>query len=138
MTFRHAIVLCFAAFSAASALAQTQTQTTPAPEATQPDVLILANVRARELRFDAVPQVSVTFPGQENNATVWHSDRFNLPDQVQPYVIYRDIGIRLVISSSLPNIEQIVDEALAPEPAQAESTKPTTKTATKKSSRHRR
>lgn len=91
----------------------------PAFAQTQPDVAILATVHAKELRFTEVPQVSVTFPGQENNQTVWHTDRENLPSPVQPYVIYRDIGIRLTISSTLPNIEQIVDEALAPEPAPA-------------------
>ena len=91
---------------------------------TEPDVAILATVRAKELRFEQVPEVKVTFPDQEKNQTVWHSDRTNLPDKVQPYVIYRDIGIRLTISSTLPNIEQIVDEALAPEPTPQPAPKP--------------
>lgn len=79
---------------------------------TQPDVAILATVHARELRFDQVPEVKVTFP--DNNVHVSKTDRTNLPDQVQPHVIYRDIGIRLTITSTLPDIEKIVDEALAP------------------------
>jgi hypothetical protein len=81
----------------------------PAPP---PDVAILANVRARELRFSAVPDVNVTFRG--NGRTVWKSDRTNLPDDVQPHVTYRDIGIRLTITSTLPNIEEILDDALKP------------------------
>lgn len=81
----------------------------PQPEAAvQPDgdIVIFANVRARELRFDEVPEVRVT-------ATTSDTERTNLPDQVQPHVTYRDIGIRLTITSTLPNIEQILDEALA-------------------------
>ncbi len=87
-----------------------------AAQTTQPDVAIYATVHAKELQFSEVPDVKVTFPNQEKNQTVWHSDRTILPDQVQPHVLYRDIGLRLTITSTLPNIEQIVDEALAPEP----------------------
>jgi hypothetical protein len=82
------------------------------PAETQPDIAILATVRAKELRFSAVPNVTVTFADQARNATVWTTDRENLPDRVQPNVTYRDIGIRLTITSTLPNIEQILDEAL--------------------------
>lgn len=94
-------------FAAAAAVAQEPQQ--------QPDVAILANVRAKELRFTEVPDVKVTFPDQPRNQTVWKSDRTNLPDQVQPYVTYRDIGIRLTITSTLPNIEEILDDALGPQ-----------------------
>ena len=83
---------------------------------TQPDIAILTNVRARELRFEEVGKVSITVSGSVNGqpaATVSKSDRKNLPEQVQPYVTYRDIGIRLTITSTLPDIEQILDEALA-------------------------
>ena len=51
---------------------------------TEPDIAILANVRAKELRFDVVPDVKVTFPDQQNNKTVWHSARPILPEHVQP------------------------------------------------------
>ena len=68
---------------------------------------IFATVRARELRFEQVPNVRIT-------ATASNTERTNLPDQVQPYVTYRDIGIRLTITSTLPDIEQILDEALGP------------------------
>lgn len=103
----------FAGFALAALLAATDA---PSP---QPDVAIFANVRARELRFETVPQVTVRFTG-EGNATEWTSDRTNLPDDVQPRVLYRDIGIRLRITSTLPNIEAILDEALGP----AETPKP--------------
>jgi hypothetical protein len=97
---------------------------------TQPDIAILANVRARELRFEEVGKVSITVFGSVNGqpaATVSKSDRQNLPEQVQPYVTYRDIGIRLTITSTLPDIEQILDEALAaptPAPSAAPRKKP--------------
>jgi hypothetical protein len=83
-------------------------QQTPAVESA--DVAIIARVRAKQLRFDKVPEVRVTFRG--TGATVWKTDRTNLPDEVQPNVTYRDIGILLTITSTLPNIEQILDDAL--------------------------
>lgn len=109
-------------------------QNTPASAAAEPDIAILASVHAKTLQFTVTPDVNVTFPDQEKNQTVWRSDRTNLPQQVQPNVIYRDIGIRLTISSSLPNIEQIVDEALGP----ATTTKPAPKPASTKSKSRRR
>jgi hypothetical protein len=84
-----------------------------------PDVAIFANVRARELRFDEKPDVRVTVHGDVNGrpaATVSKTDRVNLPEEVQPRVLYRDIGILLTITSTLPDIETIVDEALAESP----------------------
>ena len=84
----------------------------PPPAETQPDVAILARVQAKELRFEVVPKVTVTFDDEHRNHTVWKSERTNLPDEVQPHVTYRDIGIRLTITSTLPDIEQILDEAL--------------------------
>ena len=99
--------------SFAAAVAQAQTAATP-------DVAILANVQARELRFEQVPDVRIVVSGNAGAKpaqTVSHSERRNLPDQVQPRVIYRDIGIRLTITSTLPDIETIVDEALGTAPA---------------------
>ena len=93
----------------------------PAPQpaaAAQPDIAITARVKAKSLRFTVVPNVNVTFTGSLNgvkNVTVWKTDRENLPEKVQPNVTYRDIGIRLTITSTLPNIEEILDDALGPE-----------------------
>ena len=82
------------------------------------DVAIVANVRAKELRFTQTPEVRVTLRCEVNGAacaTVSKTDRRNLPEKVQPNVTYRDIGIRLTITSTLPNIEQILDEVLGPQ-----------------------
>jgi hypothetical protein len=103
---RSAFVI-FAVLISTTAVGQNAPDQNPTP-----DVAILATVHAKELRFTEVPEVKVTFPGQPKNQTVWKSDRTNLPDQVQPYVTYRDIGIRLTITSTLPNIEEILNEAL--------------------------
>lgn len=73
------------------------------------DVAIYATVHARELRFSEVPRGVVTSPPSK-------TERTNLPDQVQPHVTYRDIGIRLTITSTLPNIEEILDQALQEKP----------------------
>jgi hypothetical protein len=76
------------------------------------DLVIIANVTAKELRFDAVPNPTVEFPGQPKRDTEWSAERTNLPPQVQPGVTYRDIGIRLKIVSRFADIDRIVAEAL--------------------------
>jgi hypothetical protein len=95
--------------------AQTTGQT-PASSQSVPeddaDLAIIANVTAKELKFDAVPNPSVEFPGQPRRATEWSAERTNLPPQVEPGVTYRDIGIRLKIVSRFADIERIVAEAL--------------------------
>ena len=76
------------------------------------DLSITANVTARELLFEVVPNPTVEFTGQPRRDTVWEAERTNLPAQVQPGVTYRDIGIRLTITSVFADIERIVAEAL--------------------------
>jgi hypothetical protein len=81
------------------------------------DLVIIANVQAKELRFDVVPNPTVEFPGKPRRETEWSAERTNLPQQVQPGVTYRDIGIRLKIVSRFADIERIVAEALGEIPA---------------------
>ena len=76
------------------------------------DIAITATVHADELEFEIVPKVTVTFSGAPERLTEWTSNRENLPDKVEPKVIYRDIGITLKIVSVFADIERIVDEAL--------------------------
>jgi hypothetical protein len=90
-----------------------------------PDLSITANVTARELRFEVVPTPKVEFPGRPRRDTVWEAERTNLPPQVQPGVTYRDIGIRLRITSVFADIERIVAEALGEIPA-SDDTQPKT------------
>ena len=90
----------------------------PAPQASPEtaDLAITATVTARELRFDVVPNPDVKFTGHPERNTVWDAQRENLPRPVQPGVTYRDIGIRLTITSVFADIDRIVAEALGEVP----------------------
>ena len=82
------------------------------PDVEAADVALIANITIREMRFDAVPNPTVEFLGKPKTSNIWHADRYNLPDQVQPGVTYRNVGIRLKITSRLAEIDRIVSEAL--------------------------
>jgi hypothetical protein len=82
------------------------------PDVQEADVAIIANITAKELRFDVVPDSTVVFFDKPNNQTIWHADRYNLPDKIEPGVTYRNIGIRLKITSRFADIDRIVAEAL--------------------------
>ena len=88
------------------------TPITEDPAVAVADVAITARVKARELRFDVVPNPSVEFPCKPNCETSWEAERENLPTPVQPGVTYRNIGIRLKITSVFSDIDRIVAEAL--------------------------
>src|SRR6476620_5010717 len=96
-------LLFIVAIFASSASAQ---QPTPTPGPANDDILILVNLTAKELKFDSVPTPTVEFPGTPARTTVWMTDRQNLPDQVEPGVTYRNIGIQLRISSRFEDIER--------------------------------
>ena len=76
------------------------------------DVAITATVRAREMRFDAVPEVTVIFNGRPARITVWEAERENFPRPVQPGVTYHNITVRLTILSRFEDIDRIVEELL--------------------------
>ena len=86
------------------------------PSVETADVAITARVRAESLRFDVVPNPKVEFSGQPERNTVWEAERENLPTPVEPGVTYRDIGIRLKITSVFTDIDRIVAEALGEVP----------------------
>ena len=81
------------------------------------DLSITARVTARELLFRKVPNPRVEFPGRPERRTLWEAERENLPEQVQSGVTYRDIGIRLRITSVFADIDRIVAEALGEVPS---------------------
>lgn len=89
------------------------------------DVVITATVRAKELKVEIVPTPKVEFPGTPRRQNVWEADRENLPAQIQPGVVYRDIGVRLRIYTRFAEIQRIVLEAIdEPLPAQNNSQPP--------------
>jgi hypothetical protein len=123
------LLACF--WPAPRALAQTepatgQTSTTATNPAQQRsasatpskpnDIEITANVTARELRFEVVPNPTVEFPGSPERETAWEAERQNLPRPVQPGVTYRNIGVQLKITSVFADIDRIVAEALGEVP----------------------
>jgi hypothetical protein len=86
------------------------------PAVEKADLSITAHVRARSLKFETVPNPTVEFPGSPARDTVWEAQRENLPTPVQPGVTYRNIGIRLKITSIFRDIDRIVAEALGEVP----------------------
>jgi hypothetical protein len=88
------------------------------------DLSITANVTARELRFETVPNPKVEFPGKPERTTVWEAERQNLPRPVEPGVTYRNIGIQLKITSVFKDIDRIVAEALGEVPASDDAAPP--------------
>jgi hypothetical protein len=61
-----------------------------------PDIELTADVKARELRFDEVPQTEVHPPAQ--------TERKNLPEEVRPEhagVTFRNISVRMRIANEL-------------------------------------
>jgi hypothetical protein len=113
------LLLCVCAINAQqnNFAEQNSTQQATPEDIANADVLILANVRARELKFETVPNTRVDFPGTQTRRTFWEADRQNLPRPVEPGVTYRNIGIQLRIVSRFADIERIVAEALGEIPA---------------------
>ena len=94
------------------------------PDVEAADIAIIADIKAETLLFEAVPNPKVEFPGNQKLKTVWEAFRDNLPNPVQPGVTYRNIGIRLKITSAFADIDRIVSEALGEVPV-SDNTKPT-------------
>ena len=86
------------------------------PDVESADISITATVKAQSLRFDVVGNPTVEFTGKPDRTTLWEAERENLPRPVQPGVTYRDIGIRLKITSVFADIDRIVAEALGEVP----------------------
>jgi hypothetical protein len=86
------------------------------PSVENADISITAHLKARSLKFETVPNPTVEFPGQPARDTVWEAQRENLPTPVEPGVTYRNIGIRLKITSVFRDIDRIVAEALGEVP----------------------
>jgi hypothetical protein len=57
------------------------------------DIEIGAVVRAKKLRFDSKPETEIKFPGSAPSSGS-HTERKNLPDEVEPGVTYKDVEVR--------------------------------------------
>lgn len=58
------------------------------------DVELFTGVRAKSLRFETVPKPRVSFDGEPGERSSSKTERENLPDEVEPGVTYREIGVR--------------------------------------------
>jgi hypothetical protein len=67
----------------------------------RPDIELTAGVKARELRFDEVPETEVHPPAQ--------TERENLPEEVRPEhagVTFRNVSVRMRIANELTVTER--------------------------------
>jgi hypothetical protein len=71
-----------------------------------PDIEITADVKARELRFEKVPETEVRFPGHPERESVSGTEREGVPEEVEPGVTYRDPRVRLRIASALADADR--------------------------------
>ena len=60
----------------------------------EPDVELKVSVRAEEVRFECKPEVEVEVYADSPATAESQSERENLPDEVEPGVIYRDVAVR--------------------------------------------
>lgn len=70
-----------------------------------PNIEFTANVQARELRFEKVPETEVRFWGSPERASVSGTERKNLPEKVRRGVTYPDVRVRLRIATGLIDAE---------------------------------
>jgi len=78
-----------------------------------PDIEFSANVKARELRFEEVPETEVRFWGHPERNSVSVNERKNLTEEVQQGVTYRNVSVRSRIASELVAIEEEPDATKA-------------------------
>lgn len=71
----------------------------------KPDLEMAAAVRAREVRFECIPEVRVVVYADVPTSAEQVSERENLPDQLEPGVTYRDFEVRWRVSARLDDPE---------------------------------
>jgi hypothetical protein len=76
------------------------------PAADKPDLEIRGKFKAKEMRFEHVPEVNVTFSGTPGRQDVWTSSRKNFPKPVRAGETYRDVEGEVEISTKLPRGEK--------------------------------
>ncbi|GAO03877.1 hypothetical protein [Anaeromyxobacter sp. PSR-1] len=99
----------------------------PAAGAADPAAVELgATVRLRQVTFEERPRIRVTLAGGAPARAWWKVERTNLPAEVEPGVVYRDVVLKLTLGGSADAVQALLDDAarLAPgvrlEPAASE------------------
>jgi hypothetical protein len=67
----------------------------------EPDIEIVARVRADELRFDAEPEVEIRFPGSGKRDSRQVTTRKNIDKPIKPGKTYRRVFVATRISTRL-------------------------------------
>lgn len=80
-------------------------------KAAGPELELVATVRAKSLEFDEVPKVNVVFKGNGKRRTVWKTERVNLPAHPEPGVTYKDVEVRLTVTSDVDELSSLLNEA---------------------------
>ena len=87
------------------------TEPAPAPITPTPVVELVASVRAKSLVFAEAPRVKVAFSGKGRMRTVWKSERVNLPAQVTPGTVYKDVQVTLTLSCTPDDLAALIIDA---------------------------
>jgi hypothetical protein len=65
------------------------------------DIEVGAVAKMKAIRFEKVPETEVSFPDSDQERSGSHTERENLPDEIEPGVTYRDAKIRWRGSASI-------------------------------------
>jgi hypothetical protein len=74
-------------------------------ELESPDIEFTADVKAQEMRFDEVPETEVWFWGRPERASVFRTERDNLPEKLRRGATYRNFRIQARIATELIETE---------------------------------
>jgi hypothetical protein len=77
----------------------------------EPRVDLVVTFAARSLVFDEVPRIRMAFGGSEPRRAVWKVERTNLPARVERGVEYRDVKVKLTLSSTVDEFEALIEDA---------------------------
>jgi hypothetical protein len=79
------------------------------------DVEIGATARARRLRFRSKPETRVEFEGEPGVESDSHTERENLPEEVEPGKVYRDVRVRWTAGARIDDaeVQELVDDLAA-------------------------
>jgi hypothetical protein len=76
------------------------------------EIEVGAVAKAKAIRFDKVPETQITFPGSDQERSGSHTERENLPDEVEPGVTYHDVTVRWRAGAAVRAevVEEVADE----------------------------
>ena len=96
-----ALLAALASPAAAQECAAPGMDAPPGDSARPPDVLIVATVTARELRFGSLPRGELRVNGCPLPDSAFVTERVNLPERIEPGVTYRDVRVGVQIRAWL-------------------------------------